>query len=113
MLEFAAPETGDVISGKKIFQEGCKECGKANSEKNNCVAVVARGESVQQNLQGKLVTREGHFHKHFSLIMSNNKFWYQPFVAVSGNLVGKVPIVDDVLSSHEQENYPTTSLDKN
>ena len=45
--------------------------------------------------------------------MSNNNFGYQPFVAVSGNLGGKVPIVDDVLSSHEQEDYPTTSLDEN
>ena len=45
--------------------------------------------------------------------MSNNKFRYQPFVAVSGNLGGKVSIVDDVLSSHEQEIYPTTSLDEN
>ena len=44
--------------------------------------------------------------------MSNNNFRYQPFVAVSGNLGGKVPIVDYVLSSHEQENYPTTSLDE-
>ena len=45
--------------------------------------------------------------------MSNNNFRYQPFVAVSGNLGGKVPIVDDVLSSQEQEIYPTTSLDEN
>ena len=45
--------------------------------------------------------------------MSNNNFRYQPFVAVSGNLGGKVPIVDDVLSSHEQEIYPTTSFDEN
>ena len=45
--------------------------------------------------------------------MSNNNFRYQPFVAVSGNLGGKVPIVDDVLSPHEQEIYPTTSLDEN
>ena len=44
--------------------------------------------------------------------MSSN-FRYQPFVAVSGNLGGKVPVVDDVLSSHEQEIYPTTSLDEN
>ena len=34
-------------------------------------------------------------------------------MAVSGNLGGKVPIVDDVLSSHEQKTYPTTSLDEN
>ena len=44
--------------------------------------------------------------------MSSN-FRYQQFVAVSGNLGGKVPIVDDVMSFHEQEVYPTTSLDKN
>ena len=34
-------------------------------------------------------------------------------MAVSGNLGGKVPIVDNVLSSHEQEIYPTTTLDEN
>ena len=34
-------------------------------------------------------------------------------MAVSGNLRGKFPILDDVLSSHEQEIYPTTSLDEN
>ena len=45
--------------------------------------------------------------------MSSNNFRYQPFVAVSGNLGGKFPIVDDVLSSHEQEIYPTTSLVEN
>ena len=55
---------------------------------------------------------ERHFYKHFSLIMSNN-FRYQPFVAVFGNLGGKVPMIEGVLSSHEQETYTTTSLDKN
>ena len=44
--------------------------------------------------------------------MSSN-FRYQPFVAVSGNLGGKFRVVDDVLSSREQEIYPTTSLDEN
>ena len=42
----------------------------------------------------------------------SSHFRYQPFVAVSGNLGGKVPVVDDVLSSHEQEIYPTTSRDE-
>ena len=41
-----------------------------------------------------------------------NNFRYQHFVAVSGNPVVKVAVVDDVLSSHEQEIYPTTSLDE-
>ena len=45
--------------------------------------------------------------------MSNNNFRYQLFVAVSGTVGEKVSIVDDVLSSHEQEIYPTTSLDGN
>ena len=45
--------------------------------------------------------------------MSNNNFRYQHFVAVSGNLGRNVTIVDDVLSSHEQEIYPSTSLDEN
>ena len=44
--------------------------------------------------------------------MSNN-FRYQPLVAVSGNLGGKVPVVDDVLSSQEHEIDPTISLDDN
>ena len=39
-------------------------------------------------------------------------FRYQSFVAVSGNLGGKVPVVDDVLSSHEQEIYLVTSRDE-
>ena len=42
-----------------------------------------------------------------------NNFRYQTFVTVSGNPGVKVPVVDDVLSSHEHEIYPTTSLDEN
>ena len=44
--------------------------------------------------------------------MSSN-FRYQLFVAVSRHLGGKFPVVDHVLSSHEQKIYPTTSLDEN
>ena len=42
-----------------------------------------------------------------------NNCRYQTFVAVSGNPGVKVAVVDDVLSSHEQETHPTTSLDEN
>ena len=42
-----------------------------------------------------------------------NRFPYHPVVAVSGNPCVKVPVVDDVLSSHEHEIYPTTSPDEN
>ena len=44
--------------------------------------------------------------------MSTN-FPYQHFVVESGNLEAKVPIVEDVLSSHEQDIYPATTLDEN
>ena len=44
--------------------------------------------------------------------MMSNNFWHQPFVAVSENLGGKVPVVDDVLLAHEQI-YATTSLVEN
>ena len=44
---------------------------------------------------------------------AQSNFRYQPFVAVSSSVGGKVPVVDDVLSSHEQQIYPTTSLDEN
>ena len=43
----------------------------------------------------------------------SSDFRYQPFVALSGNLGGKVPVVDEVLFSHEQEIYPTTSIGDN
>ena len=39
----------------------------------------------------------------------SSKFRYQTFVAVSG----KVPLVDDVLSSQKQQKYSNTSLEKN
>ena len=42
-----------------------------------------------------------------------NNFRYQPFFTVSGNPGVKIPVVDDVLSFHEREIYPTTSLDEN
>ena len=45
--------------------------------------------------------------------MSNNNFRLQHFVTVSGNHGGKVPIVDDVLTSQEREIYPNTPLDEN
>ena len=40
-------------------------------------------------------------------------FRYQPFVALFWNPGLKVAVVDNVLSSHVHENYPTTSLDGN
>ena len=47
-----------------------------------------------------------------SLNIMPNIFPLQPFVAVSGNLGGKAPVVDNILPSDEQKNYPTTLLDE-
>ena len=44
---------------------------------------------------------------------AQNNFRYQHVVVVSCSVGGKVPVVDDVLSSHEQQIYPTTSVDEN
>ena len=40
-------------------------------------------------------------------------FRQQSFVAVPENPIVNVPVLHDVLSSHEKEIYPTTSLDEN
>ena len=47
----------------------------------------------------------------FSRIISRS-FRYQLFVRVSGNVGGKVPVVDIAFSSHKQKAYSTNSLDE-
>ena len=42
-----------------------------------------------------------------------NNFRYQHLVAVSGNAGVTVPVLDEVLSSHKLEDYPTTSPNSN
>ena len=71
-----------------------------------------RAESFQQNQQNNSVDLRDTFLQIF-LINHVEYFSILTFVAVSGNLEWKVPVVDEVLSSHKQEIYPTTSLDKN
>ena len=115
LLEFAVPEIADVVSGRKKFKTAVKSVGRqtlrkqlgSGSRKRTANRVIPTKSAKQISR-----SRRDFFYKHFSLIMSSN-FRYQLFVAVSVNLVGKVPVVEDVLSSHEQEIYPTTSLDEN
>ena len=76
-------------------------------------AIVNRGESFQQNLLSNPIGREETFLQTFLVDHVKQQSSVPNFVAVSGNLGGKLPIVDDVLSTHEQEFYPTTSLDEN
>ena len=42
-----------------------------------------------------------------------NNFRYRLFLAVSGSPGVKIPVVEDVFPSHQQEIYPTTTLDEN
>ena len=111
LLEFAVPETAEVVGGRKSFKTAAKSVGN-KTLKNNWGVVVNRGETFQSNQLNNPVGCEETFLQTF-LVDHVKQFRYQPFVAVSGNLGGKVPIVDDVLSSHEQEIYRTTSLDEN
>ena len=83
-LEFAVPEIADV-HGRENFK--------------------TTAENVEKQTLRKQLGSGGRKRSASRVIPS--------FVAVSGNLGRKVPVVDDVLSSHEQEFYPVTSLDEN
>ena len=83
---------------------------------NICVVVVGKGvqdESFEKHLKKNQLIAKIHFCKHFSLTMSSNFLRYQPFVVVSGNLGKKVPAIDNPLSPHWQQIYPTTWFDEN
>ena len=111
MLEFAAPEIGEI----KSFESAAKSVGKQTLEKRlgegSCR--LTGGKKTEENLLNNPVGREETFLQTFLIHHVKRQFSVPTFVAVSGNLGGKVPVVDNVLSSHEQENYPTTSLDEN
>ena len=103
-LEFAVPEIAEVVSGRKNFKTAAKSVGRptlrkqlgSGSRKRTTSRVIP---TISAKTNQSVAKR--HFYKHFSLIMSSN-FRYQPFVTFSGNLGGKVPVFDDVSSSHEQ-----------
>ena len=73
-----------------------------------------RAESFSQNPEsGPVGHAEIYKYQRCDVKMtSQNNLRYQPYVAVSGNLGGKVPVLEDVFSSHEQPFYPTTSQDE-
>ena len=105
LLDFAVPEIAAVVSGRKNFKTAAESVGRQTPRKQlGCGSWEKDCEQSHSNKicrTSKSVAKR-HFHKHFSLIMSSN-FWCHPFVVVSGILGGKVPVVDDVLSSHEQK----------
>ena len=106
MLDFVAPKKAEVVSGRKIIRTAAKSAGRKTLRKR------WGGGSRNNICKLSQSVAKIHFYKHFSLITSNN-FRYKHFVAVSGNLGGKVPVIDDVLSSHEHHIYLTKSRDKN
>ena len=114
LLEFAVSEIADAVSGRK-FSRLLQRVWEVKLWENICVVMAGKKvqtESFQQICKTNQTVAKRHFHKHSSLIMSSN-FRYQAFVAGSGNLGGRIPVDDDVLSSHEQELYPTTWHDEN
>ena len=98
---------------EKIFKTAAKSVGRQALRKQLSSGSRKKNKKSHSNKickPNQSVARR-HFHKHFSLIMSSNSR-YHTFVAISANILGKVPIVDDVLSSHEHEFHPTTSPDE-
>ena len=71
LLEFAAPEIAEVVTGRKNFKSAAKTVGRQTLRKqlkNSLVVVAGKGlqaESFQQNLQNKSVGREETFSQTF------------------------------------------------
>ena len=99
MLEFAAPEIGEVISGRKSFETAAKivgkktlkkQLGEGNRRRKGAVGVRQAGSKRRRIIPTKSTKQSIRspktFLQHFSLIMSKNNFRYQPSVAVSKNL---------------------------
>ena len=77
--------------------------------------VAAKGlqeESFKKNLQKNRSLAFRLFYKLPSIIIMSCNFRYQPFVDVSGSLIGKIPAVDEILPFHEQQKCLTTSIDE-
>ena len=64
MLEFVAPQIGEVISGRKSFRTAAKSVGKQTLKKQ-FDSGSKRGESFQQNLLNNAVGREETFLQTF------------------------------------------------
>ena len=106
LLEFAVPEFSQVVSGRKKFKTAGKNVARhplrkqlGSGTRRRTAARINPTKCAEQTNR----SRRNISYKHFSTIMSSN-FWYRHFVAVSGNFFRrKVPVVDDVLSSHEKQ----------
>ena len=114
LLELGVPEIADNFSVIEKFRTTTKSAGReklrkhlrSGSKKTTTDRVFPKNFKTNQ-----LVAKRPIF-KHFSLIISS-KLWCHFFKAVYGNLGGKVPVIDDVLSSHERKKDLTTSWHEN
>ena len=114
LLEIAALEIAEIVSGRKNFKTAGKSLGRQTLRKRLGIGGRRRSPSIviptKSAKQTSRSRRDSSFN-HFSLIKSSI-FRYQNFVAFSGILGGKVTVVENVLSSREQEVYHTTLVDK-
>ena len=113
-LEFAAPEIAEVVSGRKNFKTAAMSVGRqtlrkqlGSGSRKRTASRVLPTKSAKQISRSRRDIFTNISHSSCRVIFGTN------FLAVSGNLGGKVPVVDDVMSSHEQEIYLTTSPDEN
>ena len=80
MLEFAAPEIGEVFSGRKSFKTAVKSVRKKTLKKQLGEGNRSKQRRITPTKSTKQSSRSRR-DKHFSLSMSNNFFRYQPFKA--------------------------------
>ena len=112
LLEFAVPEVADVVGGKFFFKTAARSVGTQTLRKQ--LGCGKQKRTFQSKIRSETVGHPQTFYWYCKLKLTNLKnIRYQIFVAVSGNAGVKVPVVNDVLSSHEQEIDPTTSHNGN
>ena len=98
LLEFAVPEFEEVVSSRKNFKTAAKSVGRqtlrkllGSGSRERTTSRVLPAKSAKQTSR----SRRDFFYKRSSLIKSSN-FLYQPFVAFSGNIGEKFPVVDEI-----------------
>ena len=110
-MQFAAPEIAEVLSVRKSFKSAAGSGGR-QTLKRQFHTVSKQKKGLSTKIPNKPVGHVKTFSQKF-LVNHVKQFSVSAFAAVSGKLVGKIALIDDVLSSHEQRIYPTTSFDKN
>ena len=103
LLEFGAREIA-VVSGKNMFKTATNTVGRQTLTRQ--LGSENKKKPASPVNPKKFSKQNSRFYKQLSLSMTKF-FQYQLVVAVSGNHGAEVPVVDNVLSSHDQNVYPT------